>query len=141
VRSPVDGDTTLGIVTRDRGSTGSPRTSFGGHRRDALRQFRIIQAIGPETSLLSHADAIAADITARLMRESLATALTVLATGDRDVLVLVAWEQLTYEEVARALNIPVGTVRSRLHRARAQVRRRLAQSGSQSTIEEVLNHE
>jgi RNA polymerase sigma-70 factor (ECF subfamily) len=75
------------------------------------------------------------------MRESLATALTVLATGDRDVLVLVAWEQLTYEEVARALNIPVGTVRSRLHRARAQVRRRLAQSGSQSTIEEVLNHE
>ena len=38
----------------------------------------------------------------------------------------IAWEQLTYQEVSRALAIPVGTVRSRLHRAAAQVRQALA---------------
>jgi len=46
--------------------------------------------------------------------------------GDmRDVLLLVAWGELSYEEVAEALAIPVGTVRSRLSRARAHVRARL----------------
>jgi len=42
------------------------------------------------------------------------------------VLLLVAWEDLTYDEVARALAIPVGTVRSRLHRARTRLRQLLA---------------
>ena len=114
---------------------------IGSYRRDELRQFRISQAIRPEISLLGHADRTAADITAGSISEALATALSVLAAGDRDVLVLVAWEQLTYDEVARALDIPVGTVRSRLHRARDHARRALAQSGFQSTIEEVLNRD
>ena len=38
------------------------------------------------------------------------------------MLLLVAWADLTYEEVAEALDIPVGTVRSRLNRARRKVR-------------------
>jgi RNA polymerase sigma-70 factor (ECF subfamily) len=38
------------------------------------------------------------------------------------VLLLVAWADLTYQEVAEALSIPVGTVRSRLNRARKKVR-------------------
>ncbi|NUR89795.1 MAG: winged helix-turn-helix transcriptional regulator, partial [Nonomuraea sp.] len=41
---------------------------------------------------------------------------------DRDVLLLVAWAELSYGEVADALKIPVGTVRSRLSRARKKVR-------------------
>ncbi|MEU8140520.1 sigma factor-like helix-turn-helix DNA-binding protein [Nonomuraea sp. NPDC048901] len=36
-----------------------------------------------------------------------------------------AWAELTYEEVAEALNVPVGTVRSRLNRARKKVRQAL----------------
>jgi RNA polymerase sigma-70 factor (ECF subfamily) len=40
---------------------------------------------------------------------------------------LVAWAELTYEETARALDVPVGTVRSRPHRARAEVRAALRQ--------------
>jgi RNA polymerase sigma-70 factor (ECF subfamily) len=39
-----------------------------------------------------------------------------------DTLLLVAWADLTYEETARALDVPVGTVRSRMHRTRAEVR-------------------
>lgn len=52
----------------------------------------------------------------------LAGALAALSAGDRNVLLLVAWADLTYQEVAEALGIPVGTVRSRLNRARRKVR-------------------
>ena len=38
--------------------------------------------------------------------------------AERDVLLLFAWADLEYEEIARALGLPIGTVRSRLHRAR-----------------------
>jgi RNA polymerase sigma-70 factor (ECF subfamily) len=58
-------------------------------------------------------------------RRVLAHALAELPDGSRDVLLLVAWAELSYEETAEALAIPVGTVRSRLSRARRQVRRAL----------------
>ncbi|MGQ4344046.1 RNA polymerase sigma factor [Streptomyces sp. SAS_275] len=55
-------------------------------------------------------------------RAPLADALAALSGADRHVLLLVAWADLTYQEVAEALGIPVGTVRSRLNRARRKVR-------------------
>lgn len=45
-----------------------------------------------------------------------------LSADDRDVLILVAVENCTSAEAARALDLPAGTVRSRLHRIRAQLR-------------------
>jgi RNA polymerase sigma factor (sigma-70 family) len=42
---------------------------------------------------------------------------------DRDVLLLYAWGELSYDEVAKSLGIPVGTVRSRLNRVRRELRR------------------
>jgi RNA polymerase sigma factor (sigma-70 family) len=65
---------------------------------------------------------------AEALRPSLFAALAQLEPRDRDVLLLVAWEELSYEEVAEALAIPVGTVRSRLNRARGQIRRALPES-------------
>lgn len=59
----------------------------------------------------------------------LAQALTALRPGDRDVLLLHAWGDLSYQEIAEALGVPVGTVRSRLARARGVVREQLAVSG------------
>jgi RNA polymerase sigma-70 factor (ECF subfamily) len=59
----------------------------------------------------------------------LAAALASLAAGDREVLLLYAWADLSYEEISTALGLPVGTVRSRLHRARERVRRDLEASG------------
>ncbi len=50
--------------------------------------------------------------------DDLRRALDLLSPEDREVLLLVAWERLTPAEVARALDIPQGTARSRLHRAR-----------------------
>jgi RNA polymerase sigma-70 factor, ECF subfamily len=59
----------------------------------------------------------------------LAAALASLRAGDRDALLLFVWADLTYEEVAAALGIPPGTVRSRIHRARTALRERLAGAG------------
>jgi RNA polymerase sigma factor (sigma-70 family) len=52
----------------------------------------------------------------------LADALATLPPQERDVLLLFAWADLAYAEIASALQVPVSTVRSRLHRARAHVR-------------------
>lgn len=46
----------------------------------------------------------------------------------RDVLLLVALDDLSYEEAASMLSIPVGTVRSRVSRARATLRKRLREN-------------
>jgi DNA-directed RNA polymerase specialized sigma24 family protein len=45
-----------------------------------------------------------------------------LRAGDRDVLLLVSLSDLSYDEVAAALAIPLGTVGSRLNRVRRKVR-------------------
>jgi RNA polymerase sigma-70 factor (ECF subfamily) len=57
----------------------------------------------------------------RQMRAVL-SALDELPRADQDVLALCVWEELTYEQAALALDLPVGTVRSRLSRARARLR-------------------
>lgn len=92
------------------------------HQRQEIREYRLRATVGPEPDQDSHADRVAAQVTAAAMHRMLAAALAALAEGDRDVLLLIAWEGLTYEGVAEALGIPVGTVRSRLSRARRQVR-------------------
>jgi RNA polymerase sigma-70 factor (ECF subfamily) len=56
----------------------------------------------------------------------LAAALATISAADRDALLLYAWADLTYEQIAQATAVPVGTVRSRIHRARTQVRAHLA---------------
>jgi RNA polymerase sigma-70 factor (ECF subfamily) len=55
----------------------------------------------------------------------LAAALATLRRDELDVLLLHAWAELTYEEIATALDLPIGTVRSRLSRARARLRSQL----------------
>jgi RNA polymerase sigma factor (sigma-70 family) len=57
---------------------------------------------------------------------ALLSAIRALPQAERDVLLLVAWEQLTPAQAAAALGVPQGTARSRLHRARAALRLALA---------------
>ena len=59
---------------------------------------------------------------AAAVRAELARILARMPARDRDVLLLFAWADMSYAEVAQALHIPVGTVRSRLNRARRQLR-------------------
>ena len=65
-------------------------------------------------------------VEAELLGPRLAAALRMLAADDRDTLLLYAWAGLTYEEVALATGVAIGTVRSRIHRARTRVRAHLA---------------
>jgi RNA polymerase sigma-70 factor, ECF subfamily len=53
--------------------------------------------------------------------DELLQALDALAPPDREALLLLAWGELSYEEIARAMNTPVGTVRSRIARARGRL--------------------
>jgi RNA polymerase sigma-70 factor (ECF subfamily) len=114
---------------------------IGQHRREELRQYRILQAVIPDPDMPGHAERVAADETARAVRGQLTAAFAALPDNDRDVLILIAWEQLSYDEAALALAIPVGTVRSRLSRARTRIRAALAASGPSDTIREILSNE
>ena len=58
-------------------------------------------------------------------RELLNAAIAELDDEQRDILVLRDFRSLSYQEIAEVLDCPVGTVRSRLFRARAEVRKRL----------------
>lgn len=89
------------------------------HRRAERRRLRALErmaALRAESVSPAEAPELSAD---------LARALRSLAAGDRDALLLLAWGELTYDEVADALRVPVGTVRSRVHRARAELSRTL----------------
>ena len=59
-----------------------------------------------------------------------AEALAVLSREERDVLLLFAWAELSYEQIAEALTLPIGTVRSRLNRARTRMREELTKEGA-----------
>jgi RNA polymerase sigma factor (sigma-70 family) len=108
----------------------------GQRRREEAREYRLRAALGPPADQDCHADRVAERVAAQAMTGRLAGALAVLARRDRDVLLLIAWEGLSYEEVAAALGIPLGTVRSRLYRARRKVRAELGHVPA----EEVSNH-
>lgn len=56
----------------------------------------------------------------------LVTALLGLSKADRETLLLVVWGELSYEETALVVDVPVGTVRSRIARARRHLQKETA---------------
>jgi RNA polymerase sigma-70 factor (ECF subfamily) len=101
------------------------RTWRSTRRRDAAFE-RAWHAGSRESTV---ATSVAEDAEGRERLRELATALEQLPEVDRDALLLHTWEQLSYEEVALAMEVPVGTVRSRIHRARTRLRELLGPSG------------
>jgi RNA polymerase sigma-70 factor (ECF subfamily) len=85
----------------------------------------------PDERATARADSAAAG-------RALAAALADLSAKERDVLLLYAWEQLGQPEIAVALSISLGTVKSRLHRARTRVRQSLAAAGE---LDSLRNHD
>lgn len=92
---------------------------IGKQRRKEVRGLRALARTGHDPVAAGWVEDTA-DLVAD--RAPLADALAALSAADRHVLLLVAWADLPYQEVAEALGIPVGTVRSRLNRARRKVR-------------------
>lgn len=92
---------------------------IGKQRRAEVRALKALARTGHDPVAASWVE----DADSRVAAQGpLAGALASLSAGDRHVLLLVAWAELTYVEVSEALGIPVGTVRSRLNRARRKVR-------------------
>lgn len=110
------------------------------HRRAETRMHRAFARTGNGPVAESPTDRVDARVTAAGVQRSLAAALAGLSAADREVLLLVAWAELSYHQVAEALGIPVGTVRSRLHRARRTVRRELGEQDP-AAIGEETDHE
>ncbi|MFE5143765.1 RNA polymerase sigma factor [Streptomyces fagopyri] len=75
-----------------------------------------------ETTLPDHADEVAGRLDDRRRLAVALHALAALRRPEREVLALCLWEGLEYTAAAEALGIPVGTVRSRLSRARTKLR-------------------
>lgn len=95
------------------------------HRSAEEREWRASAAESAQ-SVASHEDRSDAQLDASTALRDLGPRIAALSSRERDVLLLYAWGDLTYEQIADALRIPVGTVRSRLSR----VRQKLAPPGS-----------
>ncbi|HEU5352855.1 MAG TPA: RNA polymerase sigma factor [Actinocrinis sp.] len=95
-------------------------------RRVEAARYRALARAAPSDPAHTVADGFAervvTDVAAQAARGRLSTALAGLPARDRDTLLITAWAGLSYEEAALALGIPVGTVRSRLNRARRKMR-------------------
>ena len=89
----------------------------------ARRSIRESQMIDVET--MSNVLAATTDPTASRQLCELDRALNQLAQEQRQVILLVGLEEFSYVETAAILNVPVGTVRSRLSRGRDHLRRLL----------------
>ena len=69
-----------------------------------------------------------------MLDAELVAGLRSLSDNHRAVVTLVDIDGLTYQEAADVLGVPVGTVMSRLHRARKRLRTRLEQRGYQLAV-------
>jgi RNA polymerase sigma-70 factor (ECF subfamily) len=88
---------------------------IGDHRRAERRRLAMLERLARDTP--------AADPQRETpgLSPELVRALRRLPAADRDALLLVAWGELSYEETACALAVPIGTVRSRIARARSRL--------------------
>jgi RNA polymerase sigma factor (sigma-70 family) len=103
------------------------------HRRAEMRRYRALARADAAHAVDGLVDGVAARLDAEALRGRLAAALVEMPDGDREVLLLVAWAQLSCEEAAQAAGIPAGTARSRLHRARRRTRAALADVSPMTT--------
>lgn len=99
-------------------------------RRTAMRRRKWETRAGEELTRWCALCAPGDELERRELRRTLDRALEGLSEEHRTVLALREIEDLDYEEISRALKVPVGTVRSRLNRARAAFRSQLQSQAS-----------
>ena len=92
------------------------------NRSRSLRRHRAALERLPRGHEADFADDVAERIDDESQMAVVLDAFLALPKRDQDVLALCVWSELSYEEAAVALDVPVGTVRSRLSRARARLR-------------------
>lgn len=92
------------------------------HYRRRASELRVLERMLVQSDPHDHADSVTASVDAQVQLRAMAKLLEELPASERDALLLYAWEDLTYGEIAGALGVPTGTVRSRLNRVRQRLR-------------------
>jgi RNA polymerase sigma-70 factor (ECF subfamily) len=102
------------------------------HRQGEARRLdataRLVNASPTASDLFADVDA---RLDASRLWAEVAVAIATLPDAERDTLLLYAWEGMPYDEIATALDVPLGTVRSRLNRARGRLRELVGESDEQ----------
>ena len=104
------------------------------HRRGEARRLRAVARLAAQRlPAPDFTDRVSVELDAAELWPQVVEAVTALPEPERDALMLHVWEGLSYEDVADALGVPIGTVRSRLHRARAPLRELAVASGREES--------
>jgi len=103
------------------------------HRRSEGRRLRAMADVVALPGAVEE-DPVASEVDARSLASGTARLVAELPEGEREVLLLAVFEELSYEEIATALGIPIGTVRSRLNRARGRLRELLGRNGQREDV-------
>jgi len=90
--------------------------------RSRRRYANLLNSLPNVGSIEDHADDVAARVDDERQMRTVLVALHTLGRLDQDVIAMCDWEGLSYEEASAALGVPVGTVKSRLSRARKRLR-------------------
>ena len=107
-------------------------TNVARNRNRALRRHREAMRRLPRAGTEDFTPDVPARLDAELRMRRLLEALASLPREQADGVVLCLWSELSYKEAATALGVPVGTVRSRLSRARAALTELLFEPGHES---------
>lgn len=110
------------------------------HFRAERRMLRAYARSGVDP-VLSADDGALARADAALRQRELAAALAELRPRDREILLLRAWAELSDAEIAAALSLPLGTVKSRLHHTREHLKNRLGPIGQTRWKGEIATRE
>ena len=103
------------------------------HWRTEVAQLRLLARTGTDPVTQSFTEHVDEALSAASVQAQLGAALAGLPGPQRDALLLVAWGGLTYDEVATATGVPIGTVQSRVSRARGRLRQALGDTGALSS--------
>ena len=108
--------------------------------RSQRRHARALERIGRSEPRLAawDEDEVIARVDAMAEVREAGTAIRALPSKEREVLALLVWGELSYAETAIALDVPIGTVRSRVSRARSRLGEAFADLSSRPTLAEDL---
>ena len=106
------------------------------HWRSESAQLRLLARTGTDPVTEPFTERVDATVCATAVKPRLAGALAKLPASQRDALLMYAWAGLSYEQIATATGAPLGTVQSRISRARQRLRRQLADLNPATTQHE-----
>jgi RNA polymerase sigma factor (sigma-70 family) len=96
------------------------------HWRTEASQLRLLARTGADPVTEPFTERVDAAVSADSAKARLAGALARLPSSQRDALLLLVWAELSYDQIAAATGVPLGTVQSRISRARQRLRKQLA---------------